>query len=436
MIFMPPRHGKSELVSRRLPAYLLGVNPDCKIIAASYSDSLASLMNRDTQRIMDSSDYHEVFPKTMLAGNIHLKGTSPIYKRTSELFEVVDYEGSYRSVGIGGGIVGMGADFAIIDDPIKNQQEADSPTYRDKVWEWYQTVLYSRLEKDDHVLLTVTRWHEDDLPGRLLKLAKESKDADKWEVITFPAVAEGELHPGDPRKPGDALWPWKYNETRLTSIKASLNAGRFWQALYQQRPSTPEGGMVQRSWIKFYREAPSRFDEIIQSWDLTFKGGPGTDFTVGQVWGRKGANKYLLDRVRAHMDFPSELTAMRTLSAKWPDAHVILVEEAANGAALIATLKDEIPGLIAVRPKTSKAMRLSAVSGAYEAGNVWYPDPSIAPWVHDEIEELVSFPNAANDDTVDATTQALMRFQIGNAGVMSEDYVSGRSILGDMGDSW
>lgn len=189
MISMPPRHGKSELVSRRFPAYILGRDPDAQVIAVSYSADLASMMNRDVQRIMDSPEYQRVFPGTKL-GSSNIRSLAGGTLRNSDIFEVVGRRGRYRSAGVGGGITGMGMQYGIIDDPIKNREEADSPTMREKVWDWYTSTFYTRLEKNARVLVTCTRWHEDDLSGRLLRLQEEDPEADQWVEIRLPAIAE------------------------------------------------------------------------------------------------------------------------------------------------------------------------------------------------------------------------------------------------------
>ena len=168
MVFTAPRHGKSELVSRKLPAYIFGRNPDTSIISASYSADLASRMNRDVQRIMDEYRYIELFPESRLYGK-NLKDANGKFLRNSDIFEIVNHRGVYRSAGVGGGITGMGGEYIIIDDPVKNREEANSEVYREKLWDWYTSTLYTRLEKDGCILVTLTRWHEDDLAGRLLE---------------------------------------------------------------------------------------------------------------------------------------------------------------------------------------------------------------------------------------------------------------------------
>ena len=210
MVFMPPRNGKSELVSRRLPAFILGKDPNASIIATSYTADLASMMNRDTQRIIDDDKYAELFPKTTLFGSNVRTVAKGSYLRNSDIFEVVGHKGVYKSAGVGGAITGMGCVYGIIDDPIKNRAEAESLTYRKALRDWYTSTFYTRLEKDARVLITLTRWHEDDLAGRLLKLAQECPDADQWTVVNFPAIAEDTRHHDDTRNTGEPLWPDKY----------------------------------------------------------------------------------------------------------------------------------------------------------------------------------------------------------------------------------
>lgn len=406
MLFMPPRHGKSELVSRKFPAYALGRNPDLSIIASSYSADLASRMNRDVQRVIDSEPYRQAFPDTCLFGKNIRSVADGSYLRNSDIFEVVGRQGVYRATGVGGGITGMGADILDIDDPIKDAKEADSATVRQSIWDWYTSTALTRLSPGGGVLLTLTRWHEDDLAGRLLQAAKEG--GDEWEVVVYPAIAEqNEAH----RQVGEALHPDRYPLPMLQKIKGAVGS-RVWEALYQQRPSAAEGGLIKRDWFKVYKQDPKTlgpFDEVVQSWDFTFKDSKASDYVVGQVWGRKGADKYLLDQVRARMDFPASLQALRTLSAKWPEARLKLIEDKANGPAIIATAQREIEGLVPVEPQGSKEARVSAASPSIESGNVHIPHPEQAPWVHDFIEECAAFPNGAHDDQVDAMAQALLR---------------------------
>lgn len=403
MVFMPPRHGKSELVSRKFPAYLLGRNPDTSIISCSYSADLASRMNRDVQRLIDSEKYSVLFPESHLFGKNIRSTAKGSFLRNSDIFEIVNHRGTYRSSGVGGGITGMGGEYIIIDDPVKNREDADSATMREKVYDWYTSTLYTRLEKDGCILLTLTRWHEDDLAGKLLKAAQEG--ADQWTILELPAVCEYPPKPYDVRQEGEALWKWKYDEEALEKMKVTVGS-RDWAALYQQHPTPGEGGTFKREWWNYYKVLPDGLYDFVQSWDCTFKDAQSSDYVVGQVWARKGSSRYLLDQVRGRMSFTETLRAIRSLSAKWSQAIRKLVEDKANGTAVIDVLRKEIPGLIPVEPEGGKIVRANAVTAVAEAGNIYLPDPSIAPWVHDFVEEHAVFPNGANDDQVDAQTQA------------------------------
>lgn len=222
MISSPPRHGKSEIASRRFPAYCLGRYPDLQIISTSYSADLATRMNRDVQRVMESDIYKDIFPETRLAG---IRASLSGYQRTSEFFEVVGHEGGLRSAGVGGGITGMGGSILICDDPFRNRQDADSAQIRDNVWDWYTSTLYTRLAPGGGIILINTRWHEDDLSGRLLEM-QERGEGDTWRVINFPAIAE---HDEKHRRAGEALHPERYSLQQLENIRSAIGP-RDWNA--------------------------------------------------------------------------------------------------------------------------------------------------------------------------------------------------------------
>jgi predicted phage terminase large subunit-like protein len=319
------------------------------------------------------------------------------------------------AAGVGGPLTGQGADLAIIDDPVKGPEEANSQLQRDSIWDWYRFVLRTRLQPNAAVILVLTRWHEDDLAGRLLKAAKEDPAADQWIELKLPALAEDDDPLG--RALGEPLWPGQYSREALQAIKASIGT-YAWLALFQQRPISPQGAFFHREWWKHYRERPGSFDQVIQSWDMTFKETRDTDFVVGQVWGKVGAFKYLLDQVRGRMSFTTTLQAVRTLSARWPEATTKLVEDKANGPAVIDSLNRELGGFIPVEPQGGKEARAAAVSPQVEAGNVFLPEG--APWLDGYIEEHAAFPKGANDDQVDATTQALIRLAEGGAVVAAD----------------
>lgn len=403
IICMPPRSGKSELASRRFPAYVFGRDPDMSIIAASYSAALASRINRDVQRIMSEPGYSEIFGTSYLPGADSHIGRGG-YVRNNELFELVEHRGSYRSAGVGSGITGMGAEIMIIDDPFKDRASADSPTMRERVWDWYTSTFYTRLSPGGGVLLIATRWHMDDLTGRLMEAAK-SGEGDEWEVVDYPAIATcDEKH----RKKGEPLHPERYPIEQLEKIRAAIGL-RDWEALYQQHPVADGGTVFKEVWLQFYTPAtmPDYFDEMIISWDMTFKDGDDKDFAVGQVWGRRDARFFLVDQIRRQMDFVDTLEAFVALAKKYPRATRKLVEDKANGPAVISMLKKHVPGIVPVQPDGSKTARAYAVTPLFEAGNVYIPAPSWQPWAREYKDELLQFPSAAHDDQVDATTQAL-----------------------------
>lgn len=406
ILTLPPRHGKSQIVSRHFPAWCFGVDPDTSIISSSYSASLSKRFNKNVQNIIESDTYHEIFPKTSFverSERVRFKKRKKSFIKTMEFFEIPGFEGSLRSAGVEGGITGMGADILSIDDPFKDRKSADSPTIRESVWDWYTSTAYTRLSPGGGILVTVTRWHENDLVGRLLDAMKQ-EGGDRWEIINYPAIAE---HDEPHRKNGDALHPDRYPLEMLLRIKS--NIGSYdWGSLYQQHPTPRGGGVFKRKWIRHWTTMPKVFDRVIQSWDFTFKDTAHSDNVSGQVWGQVGANFYLLDNDTDRMDFVSQVRAMQRISSKWPEALEKVVEDKANGPAIISALGSRIPGIVPYNPRGSKTARAYSVSPLFEAGNVFLPPMDEEhPWVKRYIDELLAFPNAEHDDQVDSTTQAL-----------------------------
>jgi hypothetical protein len=259
MIFMPPRHGKSELASRRFPAYYLGRFPQSEVIAASYNSDIAADFGRDVRSIVNSDEYGAVFPGVTLrpdskaADRWHTSGG-----------------GAYRAAGIGTAMTGRGADLLLIDDPIKDREEADSELRRGRVWDWYRSTAYTRLSPNGRVVVIQTRWHEDDLSGRLIE--RMQAGGDDWEILDLPAIGAD----------GRALWPERYPLDRLEAIKGTLGQ-REWSALYQQRPQPDEGGYFQRGWFKEWTKKPPQLNIYGTSdYAVTDNGG---DYTVHRVWG-------------------------------------------------------------------------------------------------------------------------------------------------------
>jgi predicted phage terminase large subunit-like protein len=254
MIFMPPRHGKSELASKRFPAWCLGRNAHRQIIAASYNSDLASDFGRNVRNIVASPEFNAVFPEVTLAPDSQAANRMNTNKG-----------GAYVAAGVGTAITGRGADIALIDDPFKDREEADSERRRDLVWDWYRSTLYTRLMPGGAIVLIQTRWHEDDLAGRLLE-----QEAGQWDVLELPALSEGQ-----------ALWPAWYDVDALERIKATIGP-REWSALYQQQPQPDEGTFFQRDWFKTWGKLPDLRYYGTSDYAVTDGGG---DYTVHRIWG-------------------------------------------------------------------------------------------------------------------------------------------------------
>lgn len=394
----PPRHGKTELVSRRFPAYVLGRYPDTNIISTSYAAEVAIPNGRDVRRIIDSPEFAELFPNVRTAT---AKDKDSV--RQDNTFDIPGYRGRGIFAGVNGAITGKGGQILMIDDPLKNRKEADSPTLRRNVMDWYRSTFYTRLEDQGGILVIMTRWHEADLVGNLIREMNEG--GEQWKILNFEAIATADEKY---RKEGEALDPVRYPLDYLEKVKRTLGS-REWLSLYQQKPTSDEGNLFERSWFKFYEihELPRVFDTITISWDMTFKDGSETDFVVGQVWGKSGANMFLLDQVRQRLSFTKTKVEFIKLAGKYPTAYRKLVEDKANGPAIIDSLKSTIPGIIPIEPDGSKYARASAITTFFEAGNVFLPSKSWCPWVSAYVDELAEFPNGAHDDQVDATSQAI-----------------------------
>ncbi|MCO7177027.1 phage terminase large subunit [Sporolactobacillus kofuensis] len=405
MIEMPPRHGKSMTVTESFPSFFVSKNPDKHVIVASYSDSLARKFGRrNREKVVEFGN--DLFGVELSQANA-----------ASNNWSLSEHRGGMLSTGIGGSITGEGADLMIIDDPFKNAEEANSKTIRDKVWDEWESTLSTRLHKGASVIVIMTRWHEDDIIGRLLNNSPR-----KWIRLRLPAIAEDNDDLLN-RKPGEALCPeLGYDEEWAKNKKVEVGS-RTWAALFQQRPSPESGNIFNRKWWNYYKSLPGSFEEIVESWDCTFKDNADNDYVVGHVWGRSGANKYLIDQVRDKMGFPATVQAIRNLTAKYPEAHAKYIEDKANGSAVIQTLQSEISGIIAVNPEGGKVARASAVSPDVEAGNVYLPDPSIAPWINDFVEEATVFPNGLHDDQVDAMTQAINQMNKRGQGLAWIEYM-------------
>lgn len=394
IISMPPQEGKSTRVAKDFPTWALTQNPDTRIVAASYGQGLA---NRNGRAIRNNITSHPTLSLGIAADN----GAAHDWK-------IAGHIGGVLSVGVGAGLTGHPADLMIIDDPIKDRREADSPTFRQNVHDWWSDVASTRLAPGAPVVVILTRWHEDDLAGRLLS----GPDGDLWHVVNIPAQAETITDPLG-RQPGEYMQSARgRTEQQWDAIKVR-SGSQTWASLYQGHPSPPEGNLFHRDhWQRYTRMPMLDGDTFCQSWDLAFKDTKQSDFVVGQVWMRRGAEAFLLDQVRGRWSFTETCAQIEALTARWPQATAKYVEDKANGPAVMDALSTRVPGLIPVNPEGGKTARAAAVSPLVEARNVHLPADHLAPWVAGLIEEAAAFPNSTHDDQVDALTQALTRLMI------------------------
>ena len=430
VISMPPQEGKSQRGSRWFPLWALTENPDLRIGVVSFELGMARRWGRT---IRDD---------VVMNPQLGLKVREDLAAQHE--WQLAGHDGGVYAAGIGGALTGRPLDLLIVDDPFKDRVEADSKVYRERAWSWWTDVGGPRLAPGASVVVIQTRWHEDDLAGKLLA----AEDGHLWRVLNIPAQADhvpakGETDPLG-RDPGVFLESARGRTAAQWEAIKVRSGSRTWAALYQGRPSPAAGDVWERGWWQEYRtplwiQRPNgtRFvpradggGVVIQSWDMTFKDTKASDYVVGQVWFTDGIDAYLLDQVRARMAFPATVKAVVELSARWPQAVLKLVEDKANGPAVIAALRRRVPGLVAEEPHGSKESRAAAVAPFIEAGNVHLPSPELAPWVAEFLEETAAFPNGAHDDQVDAASQGLTRLLLtpllaGDTIVTTDDFDDG-----------
>lgn len=407
---------KSLAVSVFWPTWEWLTNPSLRYVMASYALALSIRDNLKARRLIKSPWYQRRWGhRFQLTGD-----------QNAKIRYETDKTGFRFATSVGGAVTGEGGDRIIVDDP-HNVMEAHSDAIREATLEWWDQVMSTRLNdpKTGVQVVIMQRVHERDLAGHILAQGG-------WHHLCLPAEyeprvqVEGGLEAApapaarpqphdacpiaaDPRRePGELLWPARYGAAELAELKTRLGSyGAAGQL--QQRPSPATGGIFLRHWWRFYTKLPDLFDEMIQSWDCAFKDLKASDRVAGHVWGRLGADCYLIDRVSTQLSFTQTVDAVVTMTKKWPKAMAKLVEDKANGPAVIDTLKHKIPGLIPIEPEGGKLDRAHAVSPMMEAGNVYLPSPQLAPWVQEFIEICAAFPFGATDDDVDAMTQALRR---------------------------
>lgn len=431
-VSMPPRAGKSTLLSQYTPLWLLRRHPEWEIVTASYDSALTTVWARDIRYMIED--------KPELGIALARDGGAGATWKTVE-------QGGMYATSVRGGMTGRGARVLIIDDPIKDFVEAHSLAYRRSLWDWWLSVAQTRLEPPFLVLVVMTRWHEDDFVGRLLSEDYEGDPKD-WERVSLPAISDG---PGDvlERPQGEPLYSPIIAETRSQALDrwddVRRGVGMYtFSAMYQQRPAPAKGAIFDTGWWRFWTIDPEKATEDgkvvlldpgkldhgtwCDSWDASFKSSINDvgGWVVGQRWVRSDANRYMIKQKRGRWSFTDTIRELEMwaltndpLRSPYGDrVHDRLIEERANGAAIIDTLRERISGLKPINPTVSKEARARAITPEIESGNVFLPHPSDPgnEWVADLLSELRNFPNDVADDQVDALTQALAFLRVGGRG--------------------
>jgi predicted phage terminase large subunit-like protein len=400
IINMPPRHTKSEFASYLLPSWFLGLHPAKKIIQCSNTADLAVGFGRKVRNLVDSEQYSTVFPGVKLRQDSKAAGRWATNKN-----------GEYFAIGVGGTVTGKGADLLIIDDPHSEQEAAaasGNPEIYQKVYEWYTSGPRQRLQPGGAIVIVMTRWGEADLTGRVLQDALKREKGEEWELIELPAIMPS----------GNPLWPEFWSIDELEALKEELPVSK-WNAQYQQKPTGEEGALVKREWWKIWeRERPPNCEYVIQSWDTAFTKSERSDYSACTVWGvfhmdedPKNVNVILLEAYQERLEFPELKEKAFEMYNIWePDTCII--EAKAAGSPLIFEMRRmgvPVQEYTPVRGN-DKFVRINSVTDLFRSGKVWAPDTR---WAHELIEQMAAFPNAAHDDLVDSSTQALIRFRQG-----------------------
>jgi predicted phage terminase large subunit-like protein len=412
IVSMPPQEGKSERVTKTGSLWRLTQDPQTRIGIVSYAQSLAEGFSRDVRNWITTNDGTD--------GTLDLELKISRDNGSARRWQLDGKRGGCLAAGVESGITGRPLDGIVIDDPFANDRQGDSAYYRDLVHTRWRSTWSTRLAPGAPAIVILTRWHEDDIAGRLTA----AEDGKRWRVINIPALADHDPAKGEVdvlgREPGQWLISSRGRTVEQWEDIRVQAGSRVFNALYQGRPSPSAGNVWRRTWWRFY-ETPLwtlaedgsylvDADEVVQSWDCTFKDTKGSDFVVCTVWARRGASVYLLYKVRKRLSFTDTLVQFKAVTAMFPQANAKFVEDKANGTAVIDALRREIPGIIAVNPTESKYARANAVAPFVQAGNVWLPAPHCEiPGTDADglVEEAAAFPNGAHDDQVDSVSQAL-----------------------------
>jgi predicted phage terminase large subunit-like protein len=397
VVNIAPRHGKSELISYLAPAWFLGKYPHKKVIMASHTADLAVNFGRRVRNLVNMDSYRDIFPQ------IELQQDSKSASRWG-----TNFNGEYFAIGVGGALAGRGADLFIIDDPHSEQEAKQGrPDVFLPAWEWFQSGPIQRLMPGGAIVVVMTRWSKLDLTGQIVNHMTQNEDADQWEVVEFPAILPS----------GKPLWPdfWSYEE--LESKRVGMDP-RYWQAQYMQDPTAEEGALIKREWWQIWdKEDPPHCEYVIMSLDAAQETNTRADYNALTTWGvffNEETNNYniiLLNSIKKRLEFPELKKLVIEEYKEWePDSFI--VEKKSNGAALYQELRRMgVPvGEFTPSKGQDKIARVNAVSDLFSSGIVWAPDKR---WAKEVIEECNDFPSGSNDDLVDSTTQALLRFRQG-----------------------
>lgn len=426
IITAPPRTGKSQLVSRQMPAAIFGRKPGAKIISTTHGAKYASKLNRDVQRIMLSPAYKELYPDTRLAETHGAAEGS--WLRNSTEFEIIRHGGHYMSAGVGGGIAGYGADYLLVDDPIRHRKDANSPLIRQRIWEWFHDDLMNRLDGDGGVLVMATRFHEDDLIGRLInakkveedseELGDEEDDGETWHILNLPARMDvpEEKDADDLREKGEVLWPWLWAGRRddLTPEDMSARAKRRlarreksspygFSALFQQRPTPKEGESFKVERMEIVQSIPSPVVKSVRYWD---KGGTegGGKYTAGVKISKLKDGRFIIQNVvRGQWSALRREQTIKDTAILDTVAVTIVVEQepGSGGKESMENTVRNLAGFVVRRdlPTGAKDVRAEPVSAQIEAGNVLM---LAGPWNQPLKDELRHFPLGTYSDQADA----------------------------------
>ena len=406
---VPPRTMKSLLITVFFPIWVWTTDPSRRFMFVSYSEKL--------------STQHSIFRRSIIESEWYQKEWGKVFTLSRDQNVKSHYGNSSRGVMFSTGMqataTGMGGDVLIFDDPL-NPEQAISQVEREAVNLRFDTTFRSRINDPATgvKIIIMQRLHELDLTGHVL-----ARESSRWEHVSLPAIAPKDQDWKFPsaesrnQKAGELLWSARLPQSFLDSQRVGMGSWAF-NGQYQQTPAPLDGGIIKRQWVRFYRQMPEKFEFMVQSWDCTFSGGQENDFVAGQVWARSGGKYFMLPyRTYDRLDFGPTMAAIKACHAKYPQAHAVLIEDKANGPAIISELQKEIAGVVAVNPEGGKLARAQATAPLWESGSIELPDPQIfgCNWIEDYLHNICTFPKAAHDDDVDATSQALiyMRSRLG-----------------------